>query len=327
LDDALHQKAPSDNLSSSRPTTPGGSQVSARDFLYAFRHLDPHHLVTDDQLQKIYISIKNEGLVQALDRSKVTSETPCNILPSGIPETLTTRVSSQPLVFRIPDSDPNLRIHLHGQDLFFDPPILEFSRSNEASCIITGTALGVKDVIIVRTGANAAKYCHLPLRASIRVERSFMQNAITVGFTSLEGVKRKYRFNFTGDEESSEWGKTLNRLVSENTPESTSPSGTNQSEPSTEHKVRRASKVLAMQSLRKALIEPESRSSSNSALPIHTDGLEPSKNLASMTGHDLVTACVQNSLVPAVLSYLEVTRHNTDAEPTDRGDTQAGGRI
>ncbi|KAF8326566.1 uncharacterized protein EI90DRAFT_3127765 [Cantharellus anzutake] len=323
-------ETPSDNSGTNRPATPGGSQISARDFLYAFRLLDPHRLVTDDLLQKIYISIRNEGLVQALDRAEHVREIPCDILPSGLPGTLTTRVSSHPVVFRIPNPDPHLRVHLHGQDLFFDPPILEFSRTCEVSCIVTGTTLGTKDMVIVRTGANAAKYS-MPLKTSIRVERSFMQNTLTVGFTTSEGVKRRYKFNFSGDEECSEWGASLKRFASEAAVQSGSQpnsSRVNQSGSSAEAIVQRASRILAMQSLRKALVGPGSRTLSNSsAAPASANGPEPGQIIAPMIGQDLVTTCLQNSLVPAVLSHLQVTRRGADTEPKSINVSRVNGRI
>jgi len=52
----------------------------------------------------------------------------------------------------------NFRIHLHGQDLFFNPPTLDFTRSNEALFVIIGLALQQKEVVLCRSGFNVPTY-------------------------------------------------------------------------------------------------------------------------------------------------------------------------
>jgi serine/arginine repetitive matrix protein 2 len=93
-----------------------------------------------------------------------------------IPTRLTYRLQSEPIIVRIPQADPSLTIHLHGDELIFDPPYLVFTCSAEASFRITGTALGFKTVSLSRSGPSALLYSGLPLSSPIVIERSFMRN-------------------------------------------------------------------------------------------------------------------------------------------------------
>ncbi|KAG2115633.1 hypothetical protein DEU56DRAFT_840676, partial [Suillus clintonianus] len=45
----------------------------------------------------------------------------------------TYRVQSEPVVIRIPRPDPHFSIKLFGHGLVFDPPVLSFAESAEAS--------------------------------------------------------------------------------------------------------------------------------------------------------------------------------------------------
>ena len=55
------------------------------------------------------------------------------MLKRPIPPRLTYRLQSEPIIVRIPQADPLLTIHLHGNELIFDPPYIVFTRSAEAS--------------------------------------------------------------------------------------------------------------------------------------------------------------------------------------------------
>lgn len=95
--------------------------------------MDPHMLVGDDLLQKIYVSyvsIRNEHLVQGLDTLECHHTLPMFVGP--LPSSLIARVPSDSITIQIPKPDPNFRIHLPGQGLFFDPLTLDFTHSNEA---------------------------------------------------------------------------------------------------------------------------------------------------------------------------------------------------
>ncbi len=83
-----------------------------------------------------------------------------NLLPSNalFPSCVTYRRQSEPIVVRIPQPDSQLIVQLHGQDLSFDPPVLSFAKSAEASFRITGTGLGQKTMVIACTGSNAPNY-------------------------------------------------------------------------------------------------------------------------------------------------------------------------
>src|SRR5258705_6158828 len=91
------------------------------------------------------------------------------------PARLTYRFQSEPIILRIPHPDPDLSIQLFGQDLLFEPPVLTFAKSLEASFRITGTSLGPKRITMRRSGSNALLYSGLPLSTSVVVERAFMR--------------------------------------------------------------------------------------------------------------------------------------------------------
>jgi serine/arginine repetitive matrix protein 2 len=308
LNSVLHP----DGLDNTPTIKPPNSHILARDFIDAFRVMDPHSLVTDDLLQKIYISIRNERLVQALASTDRASEIQA-ALPIPIPHKLTARAHSSSITIKIPQPDANFRIHLHGPDLFFDPPVLDFSRSNEASFVIVGSTLGAKDMIMVRSGANAARYSNLPLTRSIVVERSFMRNSFTVGFVNPTGVKRKYRFNIPEDEEYQQWQSLLRRHVHGRVAESSA------SQSTASVRVQQVAEQMAVQVLRDAiipcLVPLDPRPISNG-----TSESNGNKRAGPIVGHELVVMCLQNSLIPVVLTLLQAARP-PDAEPTGVGGT------
>ncbi len=80
-----------------------------------------------------------------------------------LPARLTYRQQSEPVVLRLPQADPNLSLHLYGEGLVFDPPVLTFAKSSEASFRVTGVSLGPKTMLMCRSGANALRYSGLPL--------------------------------------------------------------------------------------------------------------------------------------------------------------------
>ncbi|KAJ3557403.1 hypothetical protein NM688_g1486 [Phlebia brevispora] len=174
--------------------------IISRDFIDAFRRYDSRSLIADELLDKIYAAVRRERLSQARNTS---AEHSANAALSGtfpisikrpLPPRLTYRVQSEPIVLRIPSSDPHLSIQLFGQDLVFDPPVLSFAKSSEASFRVTGTSLGPKTIIMWRSGANALSYSGLPLSSPVMVERAFMRNTFQLAFMD-HGIKRKYMFS------------------------------------------------------------------------------------------------------------------------------------
>jgi len=165
--------------------------VIARDFIGAFRRYDPRGQVSDEVLEEICTSIRNEHLTQA--RVMVPGEADIIIVVKrALPTRLTYRVQSEPIILCIPHPDPNLTIHLFGRDLLFDPPVLTFVKSSEASFRITGTSLGPKRITMRRSGSNALLYSGLPLSSSLVVKRAFMRNTFQLAFSDMHCDKRRY---------------------------------------------------------------------------------------------------------------------------------------
>lgn len=316
LNDVLHPGAASD-------VTRGGGvpNITSRDFVEAFRVRDVHSLVPQDLLETIHYSIRQERLLQALDDSRNGSEIPATLIPSQIPDRLTARVPSSKITIRIPRPDPQFRIHLHGHDLFFNPPILDFSESSEASFTVTSSILGEKDMILARNGPNAARYSNIPLTKTFVVERSFMRHTFTIGFTSHTGMKRRYRFNVADEEACTQWKNLLKQQIQQRTEDYNSlrSSGPISAE------VRRAAECVALRVLRDTILpqDPSLVKDHGAAalLSVPNRNTRPSKDPTKggpFTGKHLILTCQQNSLIPVVLSFLQVLRHQ-DEEPTGVG--------
>jgi len=186
--------------------------VIARDFVGAFRRYDPRGQVPDEILEEIYASIRNEHLTQS--RAIVPGEADITIVAKrALPTRLTYRVQSEPIILRVPQPDPDLSIQLFGQDLLFDPPVLTFSKSSEASFRITGTSLGPKKITMRRSGSNALLYSGLPLSSSIVVERAFMRNTFQLAFSDMHCGRRRYMFSVDDPVLRHQWVASLKRQV------------------------------------------------------------------------------------------------------------------
>ncbi|KIK67338.1 hypothetical protein GYMLUDRAFT_155702 [Collybiopsis luxurians FD-317 M1] len=211
LNDLLHESV----ADVPGPTGFPRQNISARDFVNAFRRYDPKYLVSDSLLQRFYESIREERLAQA----RATSETPYVLITvkRPLPTRLTYKVQSDPIIVRIPQTDPHLSIHLHGQDLVFDPPVLTFHRSSEASFRVMGTSLGSKTIIICRSGSNALKYSGLPLGHVVNIERAFMRNTFQVAFLNHCGTKRRYMFSVDDPLIRHQWTVSLKKHVDDTT--------------------------------------------------------------------------------------------------------------
>ena len=190
----------------------GRPHVSARDFTEAFRRHDPRGLVPDGTLERIYTSVRHEKLCQA--RNPSTGRAPLPIsLKRPVPSRITYRRQSEPIVVRIPQVDSLLTIQLFGQDLIFDPPVLTFARSTEASFRVTGTAFGPKTMVMACSGPNSPNYSGMPLSTSIAVERAFMRNTFQLAFADARGRKRKYMFSVDDPVIRHEWTGSLKRQI------------------------------------------------------------------------------------------------------------------
>lgn len=186
--------------------------VTTREFQEAFRRYDTRYLVSDDLLQELYRSLFHERLCQACPSILNTQEIPITI-KRPLPSKLTYKAQSEPIVFRLPQPDPHFTIELYGQDLIFDPPILQFSRTSEASFRVTGASLGLKTMTMCRSGPNAVKYSGLPLSHSIGVERAFMKNTFQIAFVNQSGSKRRYMFSVDDPIIRNEWATCLRRQI------------------------------------------------------------------------------------------------------------------
>ena len=186
-------------------------KVTSRYLIDAFRRYDPRCLVSE-LLDRIYAYIRREPLSQAGNSALSTMPDQLIVLKRPIPSRLTYRIQSEPIIVRIPQVDPSLTIHLHGNELIFDPPYLTFTRSAEASFRITSTGLGFKTVSFSRSRSSALLYTGLPLSSPIVIERSFIRNTFQLVFVNHEGSKRRYMFS-VNDPVMRYWTVSLKRQI------------------------------------------------------------------------------------------------------------------
>lgn len=188
--------------------------VISRDFVEAFRRFDSRGQVPDETLDKIYAAIRRERLSQARrPTGDATDHDITIVIKRPLPPRLTYRQQSEPIVLRLPSTDPHLTIQLFGQDLVFEPSELTFVKSPEASFRVTGTSLGPKTVIMRRCGANALAYSGLPLSSTVMVERAFMRNTFQIAFLNHCGEKRKYMFSVDDPLVRHQWTVSLKQCI------------------------------------------------------------------------------------------------------------------
>ena len=187
--------------------------ITSRDFLEAFRRYDGRGLATDELLSNIYESIRRERLSQARNPAIGGPADVVIVVKRPPPSRVTYAVQSEPIVLRIPQADPQLNIQLYGQGLKFDPPVLTFAKSSEASFRVTGTALGSKTMIMSRSGPNAILYTGLPQSSSVVVERAFMRNTFNLAFLNHQGVRRRYMFSVDDPLIRHQWTVSLKRQI------------------------------------------------------------------------------------------------------------------
>ncbi|KAI5115974.1 hypothetical protein M0805_002624 [Coniferiporia weirii] len=235
--------------------------VTSKDFTEAFRRHDPRSLVPDNTLEGIYASVRAEKFCQARNPTNGRAPLPVS-LKRTIPSRITYRRQSEPIVVRIPQTDSQLTIQLYGQDLTFDPPVLTFARSTEASFRMTGTAFGPKTMIMACSGPAAPNYSGLPLSMTVAVERAFMRNTFQLAFVDGTQRKRKYMFSVDDPVIRHEWTGSLKRQIeAARTAQSAAPDLPH----SVQVQVYRAADALALSVLQETLLAPEPAAGAASA--------------------------------------------------------------
>ncbi|CEP06861.1 hypothetical protein [Parasitella parasitica] len=115
------------------------------------------------------------------------------VTPHRLPTRLTKGLKSNPITISIPAPDKGLQIKLRGQDLVFEPNVLDFSSSCIQAFTITGNTLGRTSLMFIKTGENAGNYVSptLPRTKSVVVERPFMRYTFQIGFKHVDHEKDK----------------------------------------------------------------------------------------------------------------------------------------
>ncbi|KAF8493629.1 hypothetical protein JB92DRAFT_3127232 [Gautieria morchelliformis] len=232
------------------------------------RAVDPRGLISDELIDSIYYSLREDPLRWAADAQygRVYSI----MFKRPPPNHLAHRVQSDPITLRIPHPDPHLRIQLHSQDgLTFDPPELNFARSTEVAFRVTGLSLGPKAIIFSLVGANAAFYIGIPFSKTVVIERHFMRNTFQVAFSDRQDRKRRYMFSAEDALVCHQWALSLRQ------PRPAKPAH----DPGSDavRQVQKATNALSLDILREAVAAQK------------------------LSVHDLIVICKQNSLLPTVL--------------------------
>jgi hypothetical protein len=239
-----------------------GRNITSRDFYEAFRRYDPRRLVSDEQLDDIYFSIRQERLMQARSPSSAASNPDTHVsFMRPLPARLTYKSQSDPIIIRLPQPDPTLTLHLYGHDLTFEPPVLNFAKSPEASFRVTGTSLGTKTLVILRSGPNAIKYSSLPLSYPLPVERSFMRNTFQIAFLNHEGAKRRYMFSVDDHLMRHQWATSIRQQIEKSLATTVTP--TDHALPPGVSDFYRAAEEVSFKVLQETLIQSAGSSPSN----------------------------------------------------------------
>ncbi|CBQ70105.1 conserved hypothetical protein [Sporisorium reilianum SRZ2] len=246
LNDALHTGSQAGASSVTSPNfprpvtvvTPGlfsapCRELSKADFVSVFRQHDPNEVLSDRTLSRIYLSIRSEPLVQALDRYEPRFTV--RVKGGKLPTRLTYAQPAEPVTLVIPAPDPDLAIRLYAQDTTFEPPILTFGTSNEASFTMWTKSLGPKQVVFVRAGRNARFYggteidvtdspsgaaaedSPLPRSFNVSVERAFMKHSFTLTSVSPSsssgtdgaGDTKRFMFSFEDADKVERWTRAI----------------------------------------------------------------------------------------------------------------------
>ncbi|KAI9091462.1 Sec7 domain-containing protein, partial [Phlyctochytrium arcticum] len=141
--------------------------------------------VSNELLENMYDSVRREKLEMAdLDSDAGEKERNEHALPP-FPSRLTLKHTSPLIQVKISQPDPNFRIHMHGQDLVFDPPVLDFTRSNTATFTMRGTGLGRKLVFFTKRGAASSTRKYVtPQTRQVTIEPAFLRHSFQTTFHS-----------------------------------------------------------------------------------------------------------------------------------------------
>ncbi|KAH0589030.1 hypothetical protein H2248_004805 [Termitomyces sp. 'cryptogamus'] len=248
--------------------------ISCDEFVDAFRRYDQKSSVSDGLLRDVYEAIVHERLSQS---PPFGNHMETIILKRAIPSSLTWRVESEPIILRIPRADPGLVIELYGQDLIFDPPVLNFAKSPEVSFRVKSNVLGSRSIIMRRAGPNSIKYTGLPLSTPVLVERAVMRYTLQIAFANHNGVKRRYMFSVDDSLLRYQWAVHIRRQIEK----------VAQSSKAGLTKFRKAAETMAFSILQETLLSlPGSRHKHSSHGGVYSPGL----NGVSRVSHDRTTA-------------------------------------
>ncbi|KNC96133.1 uncharacterized protein SPPG_08520 [Spizellomyces punctatus DAOM BR117] len=294
--------------------------------------------VPSDVLGEIYESVRREKLEMAeldgdlmvkekisveVDTDYLQSRTPAlqdtfardrrvaqdnEFTPPPFPSRLTLKHTSPPILVRIPYPDAHLRIHLHGQDLQFDPPVLEFVRSNVAVFYMRGSGLGRKLVFFTKRGSSAKRYA-TPQTRQVTIEPAFLRHSFQITFHShLDGIagdnyqppssapsKKKYLFAVSDQPTREQWvasfsagGIVPNAPAPRRAPTSYSRRRTNSSSSSTSTSSSEEMEAIQEQVAIRVL--------KDYVLPV--DG-------SPMSAEGIVDAVLRNARIPLALGFLK----------------------
>lgn len=290
LNDALHTGAQAGPSSVTAPNfprpvtvvTPGlfsapCRDLSKADFVSVFRQHDPDQVLSDRTLSRIYLSIKAEPLVQALDRFEPRFT--IRVKGRKLPTRLTYAQPAEPVTLVIPAPDPDLAIRLYAQDTTFEPPVLTFSTSREASFTMWTKSLGPKQVVFVRAGRNARFYggtevdvtdatnttvdtedSPLPRSFNATVERAFMKHSFTLSSVGPTTGTKRFMFSFEDGEKVANWTRMI-REQAEASIKAKAMRAAAAADPTTF----RATETAALQILRETLVVPDDEGSMQTA--------------------------------------------------------------
>ena len=317
-----------------------GTNLSLDDFIKDFRAQDPHRLVPAKTLEDIFFGVSRSVMRQAMTtHAHLECGREVEITPT-IPTKLSFNTWSERLTITIPDPDPDFRIHLRGEGVEFNPPILDFSESIEASFMFRGKALGSTSIIFDRRGEHALYYSSLGTGKTIDIQRAFMRHTFRLEFALPGGSKRKYCFSLAHSDTYARWANHLPKQVQLANQISARVPVT------IKERLGYAAERMTLAVLQDALIPPspeatrlvkgdvtkaraqglrrtrsrsvsvayaaqhldEKLASSTSRLAqshVNGNGATNDEGVCVQTGKELVLICRQNSLLPGVLELLE----------------------
>lgn len=313
LNDALHTGEEAKQTSGVAPNFPrpvtvvtpglfsaGCPQLSKEDFVNVFRQHDPAGILSDRTLSRIYLSIKAEPLVQALDRYEPRFT--IRVKGGKLPTRMTYAQPAEAVTLVIPAPDPDLAIRLYAQDMTFEPPVLTFGKEREASFTMWTKSLGAKQVVFVRAGRNARFYggCEgdlttpisgvagdeggedtpLPRSFNVTVERAFMKHSFTLTSINPSGSavgERKFMLSFEDGNKVSQWIQAIKdgaeKSIKLKAQKSVSGDGVNG----------RAIESASLQILRETLVSPDSSSTAIAPSPTMVGGLGRAATITGTT--------------------------------------------